>query len=61
MVATQLETGAGDGMVPMARSLASLVRSGQVSRAAALAACDHRETLERLLDERGEVRSRSPR
>ncbi len=49
MVATQLDTGAGEGMVPMARSLASLVRSGKVSRAAALAACDQRETLERLL------------
>jgi twitching motility protein PilT len=49
MVATQLETGAGEGMVPMARSLANLVRSGQISRVAALAACDHRESLERLL------------
>jgi twitching motility protein PilT len=61
MVATQLETGAGEGMVPMARSLASLVRSGQVSRGVALAACDQREVMERLLDERAELRPRSPR
>jgi twitching motility protein PilT len=49
MVATQLETGADEGMVPMARSLASLVRAGRVARAVALAACEQRETLEKLL------------
>jgi len=58
MVATQLETGAGEGMVPMARSLASLVRTSKITRAVALAACDHRETLEKLLDERVDVRPR---
>ena len=58
MVASQLETGAEDGMVPMARSLASLVRSGRVARAVALAACEHRETLEKLLEERGGARPR---
>ncbi|MFT3926396.1 MAG: PilT/PilU family type 4a pilus ATPase [Myxococcales bacterium] len=52
MVATQLETGGDEGMVPMARSLASLVRSGRVARSVALAACEHRDTLERLLEER---------
>jgi hypothetical protein len=40
------------GMVPMARSFASLVRSGRVARSVALAACEHRETLEKLLEER---------
>jgi twitching motility protein PilT len=57
MVATQLETGAEDGMVPMARSLASLVRSGEITRSVAMAACDHRDTLEKLLEERAGVRA----
>jgi twitching motility protein PilT len=52
MVASQLETGADEGMVPMARALASLVRAGRVARSVALAACEHRETLEMLLAER---------
>jgi twitching motility protein PilT len=58
LVATQLETGGDEGMVPMARSLASLVRSGRVARSVALAACEHREALERLLEERAGARPR---
>jgi twitching motility protein PilT len=58
MVASQLETGAEEGMVPMARSLASLVRSGRVARSVALAACEQRETLEKLLEERVGARPR---
>ena len=58
MVATQLETGADDGMVPMARALANLVRSGRVSRAAALAGCEDRAALEKLLEDRAGTRSR---
>lgn len=58
MLTTQLETGADDGMVPMARSLANLVRSGRVARSVALAACGQRETLEGLLDERIGTRPR---
>ena len=38
MLATQMEIGAVEGMVPFARALAELVRAGRVSRAAALAA-----------------------
>jgi hypothetical protein len=37
----------------MTRALANLVRSGRVARAVALAASDHREALEKLIDERG--------
>jgi twitching motility protein PilT len=58
MVASQLETGAEEGMVPMARSLASLVRSGRVARSVALAACEQRETLEKLLEDRVGTRPR---
>jgi twitching motility protein PilT len=58
LLATQLETGGDEGMVPMARSLAGLVRSGRVARSVALAACEHRETLEKLLDERVGARPR---
>jgi twitching motility protein PilT len=53
LVGTHLEAGADDGMVPMTRALANLVRSGRVARSTALAASDHREALEKLLDERG--------
>jgi twitching motility protein PilT len=57
MVATHLEAGGDDGMVPMNRALANLVRSGRVSRSVALTASDHREALEKLIDERGGRRS----
>lgn len=38
MLATQMEIGAVEGMVPLSRALADLVRTGRVSRSAALAA-----------------------
>jgi len=56
MLATQMEIGAEQGMIPMARALAELVRTGQVTRAAALAAAPNPDTLERLFDDRAPVR-----
>jgi twitching motility protein PilT len=58
MIATQLETGAEEGMIPMARALATLVRAGRVSRAAAMAAAEDRAALEKLLEDRPNSRLR---
>jgi twitching motility protein PilT len=58
MLATAIEVGGEDGMVSMPRALADLVRGGRVARAAAFAACDNREALERFLDERAAARLR---
>jgi twitching motility protein PilT len=52
MIATQLETGAEEGMIPMARSLATLVRAGRVTRTVALGAAEDRAALEKLLEDR---------
>jgi twitching motility protein PilT len=51
MLATQMEIG-GDGMVPLERTLAELVRAGRITAATALAATHNREALLKLLDGR---------
>ncbi len=51
LLATQMEIG-GDGMVPLERALAELVRAGRISRATALAATANREALQKVLDGR---------
>ena len=56
LVATQMEIGAEQGMIPMERALADLVRGGQVTRAAAFAAAPSPDALERLLGERSTAR-----
>jgi twitching motility protein PilT len=56
MLATQMEIGAEQGMIPMHRALADLARAGQITRAAALAAAPNESALERLLDERSTAR-----
>ena len=50
MLATQMEIGAVEGMVPLDRALADLVRAGRVSRAAALAASAHPDAVQSLLE-----------
>ena len=52
MLATQMEIGGDDGMVPLERTLADLARAGRITRATALAAAHDREALQRLLDRR---------
>ena len=52
MLATQMEIGAVEGMVPFARALAELVRAGRVSRAAALAAASDPDAVQAALDGR---------
>jgi twitching motility protein PilT len=52
LLATQMEIGADEGMIPMERALADLVRAGRIGRATAFAASQHRESLRKLLDER---------
>jgi twitching motility protein PilT len=49
-IATQLETGADDGMVPMARSVANLVRAGKVAKNVAMTYVDDRAALEKQLE-----------
>jgi twitching motility protein PilT len=56
MLATQMEIGAEQGMIPMHRALADLARGGQITRAAAVAAAPNPTALEHLLDERSTVR-----
>jgi twitching motility protein PilT len=51
MLATQMEIG-GDGMVPLERTLADLVRAGRISAATAMSATHNREALQKLLDGR---------
>jgi twitching motility protein PilT len=50
MLATQMELGAVEGMVPLSRALAELVRTGRVSRSAALAAAADPEAVRAALD-----------
>jgi twitching motility protein PilT len=52
MLATQIEIGGGEGMIPLERALADLVRAGRITRPTALAAASNREALQKLLDER---------
>jgi twitching motility protein PilT len=52
MLATQMELGAIEGMVPFPRALADLVRAGRVSRAAALAAAADPEAVQAALEAR---------
>ena len=52
MLATQMEIGAEQGMIPMERALADLVRAGHVTRAEAVAAAPRPDGLERLLGDR---------
>ncbi|MBI5548305.1 MAG: PilT/PilU family type 4a pilus ATPase [Deltaproteobacteria bacterium] len=59
LLATQMEIGADEGMVTLESALAELVRSGRVSREAAMAATTQREALEALLSDR--PASRPPR
>jgi twitching motility protein PilT len=51
MLATQMEIG-GEGMVPLERTLAELVRAGRITPATALSATHNREALVKLLDGR---------
>ena len=57
MLATQMEIGGGEGMVPLEWALSELVRAGKITRPTALAAAANREALHKLLDER----ARNPR
>ena len=50
MLATQMEIGAVEGMVPLSRALADLVRTGRVSRSAALAAAADPDAVLAALD-----------
>jgi len=52
LLATQMEIGADEGMVTLEAALAELVRSGRVTREAALAATTQRDGLEALLADR---------
>ena len=52
MLATQMEIGAVEGMVPFPRALADLVRAGRVTRAAALAAASDPDAVQAALDGR---------
>ena len=56
MLATQMEIGGGEGMIPMERNLADLVRAGRITRATAVTASSNRETLQNLLDDRPRAR-----
>jgi twitching motility protein PilT len=52
MLATQMEIGAVEGMVPFPRALAELVRAGRLTRATALAAAGDPEAVQAALDGR---------
>jgi twitching motility protein PilT len=56
MLGTQMEIGAEQGMIPMHRALADLARSGQITRATALAASPNPAALDHLLDDRSTAR-----
>src|SRR5262249_55553105 len=56
MLGSQMEIGAEQGMIPMERALADLVRTGRITRAVAIAAAPSPEGLERLLDDRSTAR-----
>jgi twitching motility protein PilT len=56
MLGTQMEIGSEQGMIPMHRALADLARSGQITRAAAVAAAPNPSALEHLLDDRSTAR-----
>ena len=48
-IAAEMQTGIGQGMLPMDYSLAKLVQENRITRRQALAHCTDRETLERYL------------
>jgi twitching motility protein PilT len=50
-LATQIQLGQDDGMIPLERSLVDLVRAGRITRETALGAARSREELERWLRE----------
>jgi twitching motility protein PilT len=56
MLGTQMEIGAEQGMIPMHRALADLARTGQITRATAVAAAPNVAALEQLLDDRSTAR-----
>jgi twitching motility protein PilT len=53
LLATQIELGADEGMIPLDRALAALVQAGRITREAAADAATSREALDRLLGARG--------
>jgi twitching motility protein PilT len=50
-LATQIQLGQDEGMIPLERSLVELVRTGRITRETALGAARSREELERWLNE----------
>jgi twitching motility protein PilT len=52
MLATQMEIGGNEGMIPLERTLADLVRAGKITRATALTSASNREALQKLMDDR---------